>query len=57
MKMFIWVTAIMLSIEVMGQSVMLKNHDYKLNPLCMVADLYITIAMLLWAAWLLGSNA
>ena len=57
MTTFIWVVVVLFGIEIFGKSIMLAKHDYQRKEGAMIADIVITICMLVWAAWLLGNNA
>jgi len=54
---FIWVVVVLFWLEIFGKSIMLAKHDYQRKEGAMIADIAITLCMLVWAAWLLGSNA
>ena len=57
MTIFIWVVVVLFGIEIFGKSIMLAKHDYQRKEGAMIADILITICMLVWAAWLLSNNA
>lgn len=56
MIIFIWVVVVLFVIEVFGKSIMLAKHDYQRKEGAMIADILITLVLIVWAAWLLGNN-
>jgi hypothetical protein len=57
MKVFIWTVIIIWSLEITGKAIALLKRDFERKPWAMVADIPLGVALIIWAAWLLGNGA
>jgi hypothetical protein len=56
MRIFIWVVVILFTLEVIGAATLLWKNKMQRDPASMVLGTALSIILIFWAAWLLGSG-
>lgn len=56
MRYFVWTVLVLYVAEAIGNAVLLKRGDFTRNPGDRVFDIAITFVLVVWGAYVLGSE-
>lgn len=56
MTAYLWTIVVLLSVEIIGKALLIKDRNYERKPGFMCADIAVGVCLLVWTAYLLGSN-